>query len=115
MEGEDALHFMANAPINSPAWDRTLAQFKALIQALRDYGIVHGDMKATNFLITEQGLSVLDLDGMYQEPDLRRFAKASEKDLQRFAKNWKDSAKAQQVMAMLSQLQEESDYFTTGS
>ena len=83
---------------------------------MRDYGIVHGDMKATNFLVTDQGLTVLDLDGMFQESDQRRFAKAFGKDLQRFAKNWEnDPEREQQVLTMLAQLQDESDYFTTGS
>jgi hypothetical protein len=61
-------------------------------------------------------VAVLDLDGMYQESDTRRFARAREKDLQRFAKNWKDDpARAQKVQTMLVQLQDESDYFTKGS
>ncbi|MCB1648960.1 MAG: hypothetical protein H7A05_07930 [Pseudomonadales bacterium] len=116
VEGEDALHLLEKAPINSPAWSQALEQFKALFRVLRDYGIVHGDMKATNFLLTDRGLTVLDLDGMYQESDQRRFAKASAKDLQRFAKNWEnDSERTQQVLTMLAQLQDESDYFTTGS
>ena len=116
VEGEDALHFLEKEPINSPAWTRTLDQFRALFRAMRDYGIVHGDMKATNFLVTDQGLTVLDLDGMFQESDQRRFAKAFGKDLQRFAKNWEnDPEREQQVLTMLAQLQDESDYFTTGS
>lgn len=116
LQGDDALQFLKKEPINSPAWESTLQQFKTVFSTMRDYGIVHGDMKATNFLVTKQGLAVLDLDGMYQEPDTRRFARARAKDLQRFAKNWEDDpARAQQVQAMLTQLQEESDYFTKGS
>lgn len=116
LPGDDALQFLNKEPINSPAWERTLGQFKELFATLRDYSIVHGDMKATNFLVTNQGLVVLDLDGMHQELDAGRFAKAREKDLKRFAKNWKeDPARAQKVQSMLAQLQEESDYFTKGS
>ena len=116
LPGEDALHFLQKEPINSPVWQRTLAQFQALFATLRDYSIVHGDTKATNFLVTEKGLAVLDLDGMHQELDAGRFARAREKDLQRFVKNWdNDSAHARDVRAMLAQLQQESDYFTKGS
>lgn len=116
VEGEEALRFLKSTPANSPAWQHTLTHFQALFAMMRDYGIVHGDMKATNFLVTERGLSVLDLDGMYQESDSRRFAKARQKDLQRFAKNWKDDPeRAQQVAKMLIRLQEESDYFTKGT
>lgn len=116
LPGVDALQFMNDEPSNSPAWERTLSQFKALFAILRDYNIVHGDMKATNFLVTEKGLAVLDLDGMHQELDAGRFASAREKDLQRFAKNWEDDpARVQKVHSMLAQLQEETDYFTKGS
>jgi len=116
LTGEDALHLLKKEPINSPAWERALHQFKALFATLRDYNIVHGDMKATNFLVSDKGLAVLDLDGMYQELDTGRFAKARARDLQRFAKNWEDDpARAQMVQTMLAQLQEESDYFTKGS
>ena len=115
VEGEEALHFLNRTPIKAPAWQLTLTQFKAIFAALKDYGIVHGDMKATNFIVTEKGVSVLDLDAMHQESDSRRFAKAAEKDLKRFAKNWKDDPeRAQQVQKMLALLQEESDYFTKG-
>ena len=114
--GDDALHFLKKEPINSPALSSVLEQFKALFAAMRDYSIVHGDMKATNFHINEKGIVVLDLDGMYQEPDQRRFEIARQKDLQRFAKNWEDSPElAQRVEQMLQRLREDSDYFTKGS
>ena len=116
LPGEDALHFLNKEPINSPAWQHTLSQFKALFSILRDYSVVHGDMKATNFQITDQGVAVLDLDGMYWESDARRFNSAQEKDLKRFAKNWEnDPKRAQKVQAMLMQMQNESAYFTKGS
>jgi len=116
LPGEDALHFLNKEPINSPAWQHTLSQFKALFSILRDYSVVHGDMKATNFQITDQGVAVLDLDGMYWKSDARRFNSAQEKDLKRFAKNWEnDPKRAQKVQAMLMQMQNESAYFTKGS
>lgn len=114
--GEDALLFLNREPINSPDWKRVLSQFKTIFATLRDYNLVHGDMKATNFLVTERGLAVLDLDGMHHESDSQRFFSAREKDLQRFAKNWEDDpARSHEVKAMLVQLQDESDYFTKGS
>ena len=114
--GQDALHFLKGEPINSPALTLTLAQFKALFRILRDYCIVHSDMKATNFHISQQGITVLDLDAMYQESDQRRFEVARQKDIQRFAKNWEDSPElAQRVQDMLQSLEEDSDYFTKGS
>lgn len=62
-------------------------QVKEVFDALRVSRIVHGDMKATNLLVTEQGISVIDLDAMAekQNPTL---SKGLAKDLQRFLKNW---------------------------
>ncbi len=114
--GEDALQLLKNAPITSPAWESAMAQFQALFTAFRDYHIVHGDTKASNFLLTESALVVLDLDGMSQETDTGRFARAHAKDLQRFSKNWEDSPeRAARVETMLQRLKEESDYFSKGS
>jgi tRNA A-37 threonylcarbamoyl transferase component Bud32 len=114
--GEDALHYLKKEPVDSPAVSLALEQFKGLFTAMRDYSIVHGDMKATNFHINDKGITVLDLDGMYQEPDQRRFEAARQKDLQRFAKNWEDSPElAQLVQQMLQRLREDTDYFTKGS
>lgn len=114
--GEDALHFLRNEPKNWPAQARVIEQFRSVLRTFRDYSIVHGDMKATNFHISDKGIVVLDLDGMYQELNQQRFTKARAKDLQRFAKNWDDSPMlAQQINEMLQRLQEESDYFTKGS
>ncbi|MDP2346483.1 MAG: lipopolysaccharide kinase InaA family protein [Gammaproteobacteria bacterium] len=100
--GEDALHFLGKEPINSPAWNRALEQFATLFQIMIEYGIVHGDMKATNFISNDSGLMVLDLDAMRQEHDKRHFLAAFRKDLQRFAANWQDQPEvAQRVSAMI--------------
>ncbi|OGT74169.1 MAG: hypothetical protein A3H44_13650 [Gammaproteobacteria bacterium RIFCSPLOWO2_02_FULL_57_10] len=99
--GEDALHLLGKEPINSPAWSRALEQFDALFQIMCDYGIVHGDMKATNFISNETALVVLDLDAMRQEQDGRRFVMAFRKDLQRFAANWQNQPELAQGVASL--------------
>lgn len=104
-EGEDSLRFLEKEPINSPVWSLVLDQFKSLFLLMQEYGIVHGDMKATNFISTEQQLTVLDLDVMRQESDARRFIPAFRKDLQRFADNWKGHPeKRAQVHAMIEHL-----------
>ncbi len=105
VEGEDSLRFLGKEPINSPAWSTALEQFKSLFLLMQEYGIVHGDMKASNFISTEQQLTVLDLDAMRQESDNRRFTPAFRKDLQRFADNWKGHPEKQaHVHAMIDHL-----------
>lgn len=102
--GEDVLRYLAKEPINSAAWERVLAQFGQLFQVMRDYHIVHGDMKATNFISTADALIVLDLDAMHKAPDKERFRNAFGKDLQRFIANWQDKPEcAARVLRLVEQ------------
>jgi hypothetical protein len=42
-----------------------LAQVAALFRALGAAGLTHGDTKASNFLVTADGVAVIDLDAMH--------------------------------------------------
>ena len=90
VEGVDALQVLNTVDIDSEKAGRILQRFRSLFQVMMDYRIVHGDMKATNFLVTDDRLLVLDLDAMRQESDKRRFKIAFGKDMTRFADNWQD-------------------------
>lgn len=57
-------------------------------------GLVHGDYKASNIMITESGPVLLDLDAMHQPASVTAFRKGLQKDLQRFLQNWQDNAEA---------------------
>ncbi|MES3006744.1 MAG: lipopolysaccharide kinase InaA family protein [Pseudomonadota bacterium] len=108
-QGEDVLRYLAKEPINSAAWEQVLAQFGQLFQVMRDYHIVHGDMKATNFISTADKLIVLDLDAMRKEPDKERFRKAFSQDLQRFIANWQDKPEcAARVLSLVEQTDNQS-------
>lgn len=50
--------------------------------------LIHGDMKATNFLLAEDELVILDLDAMHEEKNLRRWKKFFARDVARFMRNW---------------------------
>lgn len=56
----------------------------AIVRTLADAGLSHGDMKASNFLLTAKGAVILDLDSMQEtsNPSL------IEKDRERFLRNW---------------------------
>lgn len=67
--------------------DELSQQVKDMFDALWMSRIVHGDMKATNLLVTEKGISVIDLDAMAERKQAS-LSKDLAKDLQRFLKNW---------------------------
>jgi serine/threonine-protein kinase RIO1 len=62
--------------------------FKRLFKLMIYYKISHGDMKATNFILHENKLFVLDLDSMSRHRNPYFFRRAIQKDLDRFLKNW---------------------------
>ena len=103
--GEDVLSAVSEQSTNSKLWQRMLAQFEELFCIMREYGIVHGDTKASNFILGKTRLKVLDLDAMQMGRSGRRFRRGFQKDLQRFADNWHSEAqKFQQASELISRL-----------
>ncbi len=86
--GQDVLQLLYGEPADSPFHKRVLEQFDALFAVMRQYRIVHGDLKGSNFISLPQALVVLDLDAMRMESSERRFVRAFQRDLQRFVENW---------------------------
>ena len=54
--------------------------FRGLFKIMADYRISHGDMKATNFLLQDKELYVLDLDAMERNRSRSRFVEKFSKD-----------------------------------
>ncbi|MGD9000944.1 MAG: hypothetical protein PVF75_11050, partial [Granulosicoccaceae bacterium] len=52
------------------------------------------DYKATNFVITEQGPLILDLDALRRPSSAARFRKGLARDLRRFLQNWQEAPAA---------------------
>jgi tRNA A-37 threonylcarbamoyl transferase component Bud32 len=81
----------ANRYIPEHSDDQTLARLASVVRAFGENGLVHGDMKATNFMMTDESVEVIDLDSMFRPltgPVLRaRVAK----DHRRFLQNWEDA------------------------
>jgi len=50
--------------------------------------ISHGDTKATNFMVADNDVFVLDLDAVHFHSSERAFNRAFNKDIQRFLRNW---------------------------
>ncbi len=68
--------------------DEHLEDFEQLFTTMVYSQLSHGDLKANNILLTENGLSVIDLDAMQIHANPQRFKKAFSRDLKRFMKNW---------------------------
>ncbi|MGI9311676.1 MAG: lipopolysaccharide kinase InaA family protein, partial [bacterium] len=66
------------------------ARFAELFEGMRLARICHGDFKASNLLVTERGIALLDLDSMKEAPTLADMDEFARKDRRRFLKNWRD-------------------------
>jgi len=59
-----------------------------MLDKLARAGIYHGDMKATNLVVNNNELWLLDLDGMCWYQDSKKSANYHQKDVKRFLRNW---------------------------
>ncbi|WP_457670779.1 lipopolysaccharide kinase InaA family protein [Thiolapillus sp.] len=68
--------------------DAALARLAATVRAFGQNGLVHGDMKATNFIMDDQGVEVIDLDSMHRPWTAPARRARIHRDRQRFLQNW---------------------------
>ncbi len=73
--------------------EKELAQIKNLFDVFKEYKISHGDFKASNLLIKENGeIELIDLDSMQECLNVQSFQRRFEKDKVRFLRNWHSPA-----------------------
>lgn len=101
VEGQEVQQLLSQHTAQSAVWSQVLRLFSELLGQFRDYRIVHGDCKASNFIMAKDGIYVLDLDAMRREPGERRFRKYHERDLRRFKANWQDNKPASELVGEL--------------
>jgi tRNA A-37 threonylcarbamoyl transferase component Bud32 len=66
-----------------------VSQATDIVMRLRRAGIVHGDLKATNFLVSGEHIYLLDLDATRRLRG-RRLEAGLHRDQQRFMRNWSE-------------------------
>jgi tRNA A-37 threonylcarbamoyl transferase component Bud32 len=88
--GVDAEEYFQDAAVGEVAKERVAESFVRLFQLFHRLNIVHGDCKATNFLLNENEPWVLDLDAMHECLSSYRFEKLYQLDRARFLRNWHD-------------------------
>ncbi|MCP4040372.1 MAG: hypothetical protein GY731_00240 [Gammaproteobacteria bacterium] len=102
-DGESGREFFAERRLgegNLPTMAGNLVKILARLANLR---ICHGDMKATNFIITADGPIVTDLDAMQVYRTQRGYRSALARDHRRFMANWQD---VPPIMEMFEQAME---------
>lgn len=71
-------------------WQPVLQQTMALLNQLAIAKLVHHDLKASNFLVTDIGIQLLDLDAMQRTISMQRWQHLWQKDKLRFLANFSE-------------------------
>jgi tRNA A-37 threonylcarbamoyl transferase component Bud32 len=77
---------------------RVATMVASLLARLRRLRISHGDLKATNFILSDNRLFVVDLDAMRLHRLGMAFEYSWRKDMARFEANWRDMPEVLQIM-----------------
>lgn len=86
VEGQDALKCLKSLR----QFNGELEALSSILHDLSDSRISHGDLKATNFVMSSDGPVILDLDAMREHRNQEQFERAFKRDLKRFMQNWQD-------------------------
>ena len=90
VDGIDAFHLMHSQGTKEISQERLAKLFAELLQSFADARISHGDLKATNFILSKGGIFVVDLDAMREHWNRWRLRQVFVRDCQRLMENWTD-------------------------
>ena len=90
VDGRSAHDFFRADDVSNEEKVSMAEQFANILLIMQREQISHGDMKATNFLINDGQLVVLDLDALCQHSQQSTFERAFQRDIRRFLQNWQD-------------------------
>lgn len=71
--------------------DVAASSIAKILKSLSEARVTHGDLKASNFLLSENGPVIIDLDSMREHTDPMILQRAERKDHERFMRNWSSS------------------------
>ena len=91
----------ATALIDRKNPDAEVLSIAQIINGMKAAGVSHGDLKASNFLLTEEGAVIIDLDSMKEHSKMEIREKAQIRDRERFLRNWSSAPSLEKRFADL--------------
>lgn len=92
----------AHEALAGPGGGPRLEAVVGVVRALAGHGLVHGDLKASNFIVAGERVQLIDLDSL-SWPRLAWWRKrGSARDLRRFLRNWPEGPLRSEVRKRLS-------------
>ena len=88
VDGETVPQVLSDPELTDEIRDRIFASFKQCFEVMSRCKLSHGDLKASNFIFSNDELVLLDLDATNLHVMPWTFKRAFRKDLERFVKNF---------------------------
>ena len=88
VDGETVPQVLCSVDLTPEIRDRIFASFKQCFEVMKRCKLSHGDLKASNFIFTNDELVLLDLDATNLHVLTWTFNRAFRKDMERFVKNF---------------------------
>ncbi len=104
IEGELMVHYfadLADEAHSGAELDKLKTNTVNLFRSLRAWQLSHGDLKASNIILSEGRLYVIDLDAARAHKNKTSFSRAHQKDQARFMKNWLSNTYAHKLFEPL--------------
>lgn len=90
VDGTDLYHLITSDRSEEINIEVISKRFGGILQSIANASISHGDFKATNFIVTEDSLFIIDIEGMCEHICRWSLRRALKRDCTRFMKNWAD-------------------------
>lgn len=100
VEAQDALSFFTQQEEVTPSAQAQANKLLDILEALKSGQVFHGDMKATNFMLTPERMMAIDLDQTIICSSDSQFHRLHKKDVERFGRNWVGYPVAEQLFSM---------------
>ena len=87
-----------------PEKENPMAEIASIVDILKELaaaGVSHGDLKASNFLLGNNGPVIIDLDSMREHTNPADRDRAEKKDIARFMRNWESIPQVKQRFSEL--------------
>ena len=88
IDGPSCREYFKNKNISVYDKNRVASRIADMLSTLARFRISHGDMKATNFLVANDRVYLVDLDAMREYRTSMLFRRAYSRDIKRFFDNW---------------------------
>lgn len=97
--GRDAFALFGDADVPLETRRQAATAIATMLHKLWRLGLVHGDLKAGNILVTDDGRPViLDLDALFEARCRWQLRRGHARDLRRWMKNWQDAPQTAGMM-----------------